>query len=374
MKPRRIRRKTEGAAKKGRSAPFFAHLRARLPALPFNQGSQKAWRMALVCLAALIVVGGLLALLRPPPVSESYRPVAAAPALVSAGPSGPNIPAALPPLPPSFLATAPAALPQPDTAPAPLAPPRPDSDAVPERAVADKPHIVLIIDDMGLDRKRSTRALQLPGPLVMAFLPYADDLQAQADRARARGHETIVHMPMQPQGRENPGPDALMVGLSEAEIRRRLDANLAAFSGFIGINNHMGSHFTADARGMDRVMQVLAARNLAFLDSRTTPKSQGRIMALRHGVPVAERDVFLDHDPRPAAVAAALRDLEAIARRKGVAIGIGHPHDVTLDALAAWLPGLAQRGYVLVPLSAVLSRPNPTAATTGITSGSSDGR
>ena len=68
--------------------------------------------------------------------------------------------------------------------------------------------------------------------------------------------------------------DALTVSLTPEEIQRRVRSNLGKFDGYVGINNHMGSRFTADARGMATVMEELHDRGLLYLDSRTTPKTQ----------------------------------------------------------------------------------------------------
>lgn len=119
-------------------------------------------------------------------------------------------------------------------------------------------------------------------------------------------------------------------------------------------NNHMGSKFTADARGMAPVIAELRAHGLLFLDSRTTAAIAGTRLAAAGGVPHAGRDVFLDDDLAPAAIARQLVRLESVARRRGSAIAIGHAHDTTLAALRAWLPTLAGKGYALVPLSVVV--------------------
>jgi len=215
-----------------------------------------------------------------------------------------------------------------------------------------RPMIALVIDDMGLDRRRSARAIALPGPVTLSFLPYAEELAAQTAQARARGHELLVHVPMEPLGAgNNPGPDALTVGLGSDEIAARLRRDLARFDGFVGINNHMGSRFTGYTPGMAAVMAELRARGLLWLDSRTTAASVGVALAREYEVPHVERDVFLDNNPALAAVQRQLADLEQVARRHGAAIAIGHPKDNTLDALSAWLPTLSERGFVLVPLT-----------------------
>ncbi|MBV8165216.1 MAG: divergent polysaccharide deacetylase family protein [Alphaproteobacteria bacterium] len=235
------------------------------------------------------------------------------------------------------------------------------ANAVAPPATHGKPMVALVLDDMGLDRKRAARAIALPGPLTLSFLPYAEDLPHQTQSARTNGHELMVHVPMEPLGSENPGPRPLTVGLSSEEVAARLDHDLSRFAGFVGINNHMGSKFTGNAPGMAVVIGELRARGLLWLDSRTAGGSVGSAIARAYDVPHVDRDVFLDNNPALPAVQRQLADLEAVAKRRGWAVAIGHPKDGTLDALAAWLPRLAERGVVLVPLSHIVRSSTTTA-------------
>jgi len=223
---------------------------------------------------------------------------------------------------------------------------------------AGRPMIAIVIDDMGLDRPRSMRALDLPAPLTLSYLPYGKELPAQTALARFKGHELMVHLPMEPMGEADPGPDALLTGLSESELRRRIAAGLSAFEGFVGVNNHMGSKFTAWRPGMEVVVDEMKKRGLLFLDSRTSAQSVAAEMANAAGVPNASRQVFLDDVLSSDNVWHQLGETEAIARRNGYAIAIGHPHDNTLAALAQWLPTLKEKGLVLVPLTAIVRQRN----------------
>src|SRR5260370_36422095 len=99
-------------------------------------------------------------------------------------------------------------------------------NALPFTDLNSRPLVAIIIDDVGIDRPRSKRAWELPGPLTMSFLPYAKDLRDQARAARARGHELLLHLPMEPTGRADPGPNALLVSLSDAELKQRTAAAL----------------------------------------------------------------------------------------------------------------------------------------------------
>jgi polysaccharide deacetylase 2 family uncharacterized protein YibQ len=152
----------------------------------------------------------------------------------------------------------------------------------------------------------------------------------------------------------DPGPRGLFTALPREENLARLRWGLGRLAGFVGINNHMGSKFTSDAHSMTPVMEELRARGLVFLDSRTSPSSAGIRLAVAYGVPHAARDVFLDDDQAPTAIAKQLARLEQVARQQGSAIAIGHPHDATIAALRAWLPQVAGKGLALVPVSAVV--------------------
>jgi polysaccharide deacetylase 2 family uncharacterized protein YibQ len=228
--------------------------------------------------------------------------------------------------------------------------------AVAASLVPGRAAIAVVIDDVGLDRGRSLRVIALPAPLTLSFLPYGRDAPALAILARQRGHEIMLHMPMQPVGGENPGPQALSADLGESEIRLRVGAALDRFGDAIGLNNHMGSRFTTEKRLLRPVMDELAARGLVFLDSRTSGASQGARAAEESGVPAALRDVFLDNDLSAEAIARQLEEVERLARRRGFAVAIGHPHDATLAALSVWLPGLSARGLQAVPVSTVIRR------------------
>ena len=231
-------------------------------------------------------------------------------------------------------------------------------NAVPFRDLRSKPLIAIVIDDVGIDRPHSRRAWELPGPLTMSFLPYARDLHEQAKAAHAHGQELMLHLPMEPMGHADPGPNALKVSLSDGDLKQRVTTALDSFDGYVGVNNHMGSRFTAYRPGMETVLRQFRARGLLFLDSRTTPQSVGDQIAQELGVPSVSRNVFLDDDESPDAVRHELAETEAVARRQGFAVAIGHPHETTLQALTEWLPGVAGKGFVLAPLSAVLRKRN----------------
>jgi len=306
---------------------------------------------------------GKLAPIQPPArrsvePSPSSRDSAALNPAPPVAPTAPSLaPEALKDLPPADVAR-PHNVPPPENG-APKAAPPWRRYAIATPPLDGRIPIALVIDDVGVDVARSRRAIDtLPAAVTLSLLPYGAAIDRQAGEARARGHEIIVHVSMEADSRAvDPGPNALYTDLPPDEIARRFDWALSRFSGYVGFNNHMGSRFTSNEAGMRVVLAEAKRRGLLFLDSKTAPETIGARLSHEFGVPFASRQVFLDNDSGAGAVAKQLAQLEAVARRDHGAIAIGHPHDGTLAALAAWIPTLAGKGFVLVPLTALVKAP-----------------
>jgi polysaccharide deacetylase 2 family uncharacterized protein YibQ len=240
---------------------------------------------------------------------------------------------------------------------APVQPPRPPLAAsAAAEPVPTGPVIALVIDDVGLDVAATRRAIALPAPTSLAFLPYADATPALAREAGAAGLDVLVHMPMEPRGLADPGPNALMRHLSEDQLTARMRWAWSRVPGAVGINNHMGSRFTEDPGAMRRALSAIAGEAPLFLDSLTTARSRGAAAARGLGLTAMTRDVFIDHVDEGAAIAAALAEVEAVAREQGRAIAIGHPRALTLEALETWIPEARARGIAFGRLSQLSPR------------------
>lgn len=246
---------------------------------------------------------------------------------------------------------------------APPAPPREPAGAAgeelagPVRELLGRgPRAAIIIDDLGNSWADARRVSQVPYPLAMAVLPGTPYAERTARHAHAAGKEVLAHVPMEPGDPAIPlGTRFLRTGMSRERLTAILESNLEGMPYVEGINNHMGSRLTARGRPMRWVMETLRRRGLYFVDSRTTAATRGLKQARAAGVPAAERDVFLDHDPAEAAVRAQFRKLLQEARDRGTAIGIGHPHPVTLKVLKEMLPKASRRGVEIVPLREVVA-------------------
>lgn len=231
--------------------------------------------------------------------------------------------------------------------------------ARPFPATDKRPRIAIVVSDMGLSGVTTGAALQkLPVGVTLAFLPYAERLDSWVEQARTKGHEVMLSVPMEPIGfpRNDPGPNALLSTLPSDRNIERLHWSMTKVMGYTGITTTTGSKFVGNADALKPVMDDLKARGLLFLDPRLTPKSQGATAAEKAGVPRAAADRIIDRDLARNAIDDQLRELEAVARQQGSAVGIGFPYPSTVERLALWATSLPDRGIVLAPLSALVTQ------------------
>lgn len=221
------------------------------------------------------------------------------------------------------------------------------------------PAVVIVIDDMGISRKRTADIASLKYPLTTAFLTYGKNLEQQVQNSVDAGHEVMLHTPMEPHSKVDVAPDVLTTQMTPDEIQQKLKVMLAKFSGIRGINNHMGSKLTEDYSRMQAVMAVLKEQGLFFLDSKTSAKSKAEKAAADAGIPYAHRHVFLDNTNDKAYILGQLKKTENLARKNGYVIAIGHPKTGTYAALKEWLPKMEERGLQLVHLSRVVDVLHP---------------
>ncbi len=235
----------------------------------------------------------------------------------------------------------------------PHAPPVQESVLKPEVPLVEKPdgtlpRIAIIIDDMGYHGSIGRDLLALQLDLTFSFLPKAPFTKKQEEEAWAKGRTILLHLPMQAKSnRWDPGPGALYVSYSSERIRSVILEDLKSVPHAVGCNNHMGSRFTEDRPGMHEVLAVLKKRNLFFVDSYTTAASIGLDEARKMGVPTARRHVFLDNEQDTGKICRQLDLLLSLAEKKGRAIGIGHPHQATLEGLRRCGPHIRGRAELV---------------------------
>ncbi len=224
----------------------------------------------------------------------------------------------------------------------------------------DKPKVVIIVDDLGRDKESVDSFAEISTQLTFAVLPNLPNSTYAAEVATKNNIDLLLHIPMEPKpvsgyNADDAGEGVLMVGQTKEDILKNLERNIKAVPNIIGINNHMGSKFTENHELMELVLRKMHSEGLFFIDSLTSPDSQGYPIAKEIGMKTARRDYFLD-DKRKGKeyVTQQLARLVEKSEKDGVAIGICHPYPQTIEAFKEVIPRIGNRVQI-VPVSKVIN-------------------
>lgn len=304
-----------------------------------------------------------------PPVQPPQGPPEAPPA-ESSPPEAAVPPQAAAPAPPSPAPSPPG---DEDAAPAqetpvdiPVIPPAPEQLAYWERyrqpfnAQDTRPRVAVVLTGLGLSDSATEAAIEeLPAAVTLSFSPYARNLERWIALARARGHEVMIDLPMEPTTfpNEDPGPQALLTSLAPQDNLDRLDWVLARASAYVGLAGSMGSRFTASREAVEPILREVKERGLMFLDRRTTEESLVAVLAEEIGLPYAINNRSIDErQASRVAIDARLAQIERIALTDGYAVAMAQPYPVTLDRLSEWTGELTARGFAIAPISALANQ------------------
>ncbi len=228
----------------------------------------------------------------------------------------------------------------------------------PREAGQVPPTIAIIIDDMGHNLHEGTRLANLEQPVTLAFLPYRRHTVPLAKLAHQKQKEIMLHAPMANTRNFGLGPGGLTSDMDSQSLKGTLRRALQSIPHVKGVNNHMGSLLTQQLKAMDWVMSELDRYPVYFVDSRTIASSIAGEVADAYRIPTLTRDVFLDHEQTEEYVDRQFKLLIKRARENGSAVGIGHPHKVTVDYLEKHLPMLDEQGIAVATVSGLWAMRN----------------
>jgi len=218
-----------------------------------------------------------------------------------------------------------------------------------------KTRIALIIDDIGYSFSRARQFLELGVPITFSILPRLANSYDLAVEIHDKGHEIMLHQPMEPYNSNlDPGPGALYVGYEAETIVSIMEENISDVPFAVGVNNHMGSRFTECHKAINEALAVVKNRGLFFVDSFTSSRSIAYKIARRLHMVTACRNIFLDNHLNESAILSQLHKLKKHARKYGRAVGIGHPFPETARAIEQFLSSRMDHDVSLVHVSKVL--------------------
>jgi polysaccharide deacetylase 2 family uncharacterized protein YibQ len=226
-------------------------------------------------------------------------------------------------------------------------------------AADGKFRIAIVVRGLGISAAATKAALDiLPPGVTLAFAPYAHDVAGWVAQARARGHEVLLEVPMEPFDfpDSDPGPHTLRAGQGEGPNLDRLTWALTRFTGYAGVTNLMGQRFLSDSDALSPMLTYLSRHGLYFFDDGNAVQSVAPLVAGQIGAPLVQSNAAIDTIQTASEIDHRLSDLENSARANGSATGAAFLYPVSLSRIAAWAKDLKSRGFVLVPVSAIVSR------------------
>ena len=233
--------------------------------------------------------------------------------------------------------------------------------AAPAPATA-KFKIAIVVGGLGLSAMATKNALDtLPAGVTLGFAPYAGDVGQWAAEARSRGHEILLEIPMEPYDfpDSDPGPHTLRAGQEEEANIQRLTWALTRFTGYAGVTNLLGQRFLSDSEALSPALTYLGRRGLYFFDNGAASQSVVPVVAGQVGMPAVQSGAAVDTIQTALEIDRRLSELETQARANGSAVGSAFLYPVSLARIASWAKGLQSRGFVLVPVSAIVTAPKP---------------
>ena len=201
----------------------------------------------------------------------------------------------------------------------------------PDTVISSKPKLAIIIDDVTTSYQRD-KILDIGYNINMAFLPPTPRHKNSAKITNNLEHY-MIHLPLQASSNKYDEANTLYVNDTYTTIEKRIIALQSLYPNAKFINNHTGSKFTANQEAMDKLFQVLQKYNYTFIDSKTTANSVALVSAKKYGMRVLSRNIFLDNKKDKVYIQNQLKKAVAIAKKQGSAIAIGHPYNITFNAL-----------------------------------------
>ena len=193
------------------------------------------------------------------------------------------------------------------------------------------PKLAIVIDDVSFPWQ--TRSIkEIPYKVTPSFFP---PTKGHPETVRL-SHEfefAMIHLPMESKNYSSPEPETLNAVDSSEVIEKRIKRIKELFPQMVYYNNHTGGSYTADYNAMDRLVKIMKANGLVFVDSRTAGNSKAPEITKKYDMFLYSRDVFLDNSLDKNLIRTQLKEAVLKAKKHGYAIAIGHPHKNTLEVL-----------------------------------------
>ncbi|MBX7491122.1 divergent polysaccharide deacetylase family protein [Helicobacter turcicus] len=227
--------------------------------------------------------------------------------------------------------------------------------------VRNKPQLAIIIDDISTLAQYKA-ITQIPFKLTPSLFPKSK-VNPDTPKIAQIAPFYMIHLPLEALNFYQKEHKWLFVGDSKEKIELYINAIKQDFPNLSYINNHTGSKFTQDLKSMSLLLETLNTHHINFVDSRTIGATKTAAAYAKspyiafnpcQQTPL-ERDIFLDNTLEIPKITQQLIQAVQIAKQKGYAIAIGHPHKATFLALKNATDYLENSGIELVYIHEIIT-------------------
>ena len=221
-----------------------------------------------------------------------------------------------------------------------------------------QPVVALIVGGLGINATHTRSAIdELPPEVTLSFAPDTRSLQYWINKARAKGHEVLIEVPMEAYdyGRMKMHPQTLRADGGAGDNARRMDRLLSRATGYFGVVNYQGAKLGTDETAVTPLFETLKARGLAFVEDGSLRPNVFDDVAEQMDLRFAQAASPVDTRVTADDINANFLELETLARERGGALGSGYAFPLTIELARTWSESLETKGIVLAPASALIT-------------------
>jgi polysaccharide deacetylase 2 family uncharacterized protein YibQ len=192
--------------------------------------------------------------------------------------------------------------------------------------------LAIIIDDVS-QKWQIDFLKRLPYHITPSIFP-PTKMNMHSNKLATNLKHYMVHLPLESHSKAmNKIYKMLFLKDSDKKIISRVKEIRRLFPNAKYLNNHTGSVFSKNYKKCKVLYKALKKEGFIFLDSRTTQKSKFKKIAKEMGQRYLKSDIFIDNTQSVAYTIKQLKKGIALAKSRGYAVVIGHPHPTTFRAL-----------------------------------------
>lgn len=228
------------------------------------------------------------------------------------------------------------------------------SYAKPFTPIAGQKYVSLIVGGLGLNPVLTQRAInELPGEVSLSFAAQTPNLQNWIDRARLKGHEVLIELPMQSSATAGDTDDEYMLttkGPHSVNIRN-LDYLFSRAQGYFAVTNYGGESLLKDASALRPILDHVRNSGLGFVYDNSISTSVLNSTATKSSVPFVVAHTMIDNTSHRKAIV--IKQLGKLpTSQEKIAIGMGFSYEGTIDGILGWV--ISNKTVKLAPASYAL--------------------